>query len=205
MTTRTTKSEAFALLLLLLLPRAANAQLSGLNTGSRGLIHKVSDKGEGYEDLAELYYGKRYLSLHLRAFNNRPEPLQKGLSINIPTFSWVPVKRGQTLAQFAEQYLFDPGRADYLAELHGLKGKDRISPKPGTRLKVVDSLKHVVRPGETLRSIARLYYRDASSERLRLVILYNKLTSGNVKSGMALRIPLDGNEFSRDAVIARAK
>jgi hypothetical protein len=207
-TIRTTRSEAKFVaiaLSLFLLPETARAQLSGLNTGSRGLIHKVSDKGEGYEDLAELYYGKRYLSLHLRVFNNRPEPLQKGVSINIPTFNWVAVKRGQTLAQFAEQYLFDPGRADYLAELHNLKGRDRIAPKPGMRIKVVDSLKHVVHPGETLRSIARLYYRDASSERLRLIILYNKLASGNVKSGMSLRIPLDGNEFSRDAVIARAK
>src|SRR5262245_26039963 len=104
---------ALVAVLFFLSPVEANAQVSGLNTSSRGLIHKVSDKGESYEDLAELYYGKRYLSLHLRLFNSRPEPLPKGSSINIPTFSWVQLKRGQTLVQFAEQYLFDPGRADY--------------------------------------------------------------------------------------------
>lgn len=175
------------------------------NTASKAVIHKVSDKAESYEDLAEYYYGKRYLALHLRLFNGRAEPLDRGATIIIPTYSLVPVKRGQTLQAFAEANLNDPGRAEYLAELHALKGRDRQNPKPGLKLRIVQSLKHVVRPGETLRSIARAYYRDVSSERLKLVILYNKLSSGTVKSGAALRIPLDTNEFNREAVLVRAK
>jgi tetratricopeptide (TPR) repeat protein len=200
-----TRNKLLFALALIGLPSGALAESSGLVAGSKGLIHRVSDKGETYEDLADFYYGKRYLSLHLRLFNGRSEPLQKGTSIIIPTYALLPLKRGQTIAMFAEQNLSDPGRADYLAELHGLKPKDRQSPKPGIRFRVVESLKHVVRPGETLRSIARVYYRDVSSERLRLIILYNKLASGSVKPGMALRIPLDSPEFSREAVLLRAK
>src|SRR6185369_5732299 len=126
-------------------------------------------------------------SLHLRLFNGRPEPLSKGVSIIIPTYSLVAVKRCQTVQQFAGQYLADGSRADYLCELHGLRGKERQNPRPGARLRVIDSLKHIVKPGESLRSIARVYYRDVSAERLRLIILYNKLPGPNVKSGMALR------------------
>jgi LysM repeat protein len=174
--------------------------------GASGEItHRVSEKGETYEDLADFYYGKRWLSLHLRIFNRRPEPLAKGSTILIPTFSLRSVKRLQTLQQFAEQSLADPERADYLAELHHLSEKDRITPKPGTRLKVVTSLRHVVRPGETLKSIATTYYRDGSKDRMRLIILYNKLSSAIVKPGQGLRIPLDLPEFNQETVLARSK
>jgi len=151
---------------------AATARANG-SGATKGVIHKIGDKGETYEDLAEHYYGKRYLALHLRLFNRRAEPLARGTTIIIPTFSMVQTKRGQTLEQFAEANLMDPTRAEYLAELHGLRGKDRAQPKPGTKLRVVPSLKHLVRPGESLRTIARLYYRDAGAERLKLLSLFN--------------------------------
>lgn len=197
---------ARAFLALLALLAAGGEARADLVAGSRGLIHRVTDKGESYEDLAEFYYGKRYLSLHLRMFNGRPEPLTKGTSIIIPTYITVPSRHGQTMQQFAEANLNDPGRADYLVELHGLRGRDRTSPRAGLRLRVVESLRHVVRPGESLRSIARIYYRDVGPERLKLLMLYNKLASeAAVHSGISLRIPLDSPEFSREAVLARAR
>jgi hypothetical protein len=182
-------------------PSAAVADKSS----SGEVTHRVSEKGETYEDLADFYYGKRWLSLHLRIFNRRPEPLAKGSTILIPTFSLRSVKRLQTLQQFAEQNLADPGRADYLAELHHLSDRERVTPKPGARLKVVTSLRHVVRPGETLKSIATTYYHDGSKERMRLMILYNKLSSAIVKPGMGLRIPLDLPEFNQETVLARSR
>lgn len=171
----------------------------------RGVIHKITDKGETYEDLAEHYYGKRHLAAQLRLFNRRAEPLGRGTTIIIPTYSLVPVKPKQTLKEFAEQNLADPARADYLAELHDLRGKEKVTPKPGTRLKVVQSLKHLVRPGESLKTIARLYYRDAGGDRIKLLVLYNKMSNAAVKTGMSIRIPLDGPEFNHAVVSARAK
>jgi hypothetical protein len=175
------------------------------SANTRGIIHKVTDKGETYEDLAEHYYGKRYLALHLRLFNLRAEPLAKGTTIIIPTYTIVSVKPRQTLTQFAQQNLADPGRAEYVAELHGLRGKERTQPRPGTKLRVVQSLKHLVRPGESLKTIARIYYRDGGPERLKLLVLYNKLTSQDVRPGMSLRIPLDEREFAAATVAARAR
>ncbi|MCK6551262.1 LysM peptidoglycan-binding domain-containing protein [Myxococcota bacterium] len=173
--------------------------------GAKGVIHKISERGETYEDLAEHYYGRRYLALHLRLFNRRAEPLAKGTSIIIPTWVTVPAKRGQTLEQLAELHLSDAIRADYLAELHGLKGGERTLPPAGTRIAVVPSLRHPVRPGESLKTIARLYYRDANPRRLKLLMAFNGLASPALKPSMLLRIPLDEPEFEASAVAARAK
>lgn len=173
-----------------------------------GVIHKVERDGERYTDIAEHYYGRSHFGHHLRVFNGRGEPLARGMSIIIPTFGTIALKRGQSLQEFAEAHLSDAGRADYLAELHDLKGRDRTTPRAGTPLRVVQSLKHVVRPGETLRSIARIYYRDgARAGRARLVSLYNKLPPDMIALavGTHLRIPLDEPEFNRDLVRARAK
>lgn len=172
----------------------------------KGVFHRVTDAGETYADIADHYYGHRYLERHLRLFNRRPEPLREGTTIIIPTFELVVLKKNQSMADFAAEHLSDPGRAEYLAELHNLRGKDRKLPKPaGRRFKVVPSLKHVAKRGETLESIANLYYRDVGQRRLRLLMLYNKMPNEAVKNGAAIRIPLDSQEFNRNNVAFRAK
>ncbi len=165
------------------------------------ILHKVKSDQESYADLADHYYGKRYLERHLRLFNRKPEPLSRGSTILIPTYRFIAAKPGQSLAEFAKIYLNDEDRAPYLAAVHGLK-RGRI-PR-GKKLKVVQSLAHVVRPGESLKAIARTYYRETSPNRLRLLMLYNKLDTARVRVGMTLRIPLDGKEFSHRAVAERA-
>jgi hypothetical protein len=177
---------------LLALPSAASAQ------DTKGLVHKVTDQGEGYADIAEHYYGRRYLERHLRLFNRRPEPLERGTLINLPTSRSVIAKRGDTWEELAKTHLLDARRADYLAELLG-----GSKPRPGTAVPIVSSINHVVRPGESLRSIARLYYRDAGNKRIKLLVLYNKLPNEKVKK--SVRIPLDGGEFDRDAVVAKSR
>src|SRR5688500_13443109 len=184
-------------LVVLLSPQVARAE--------KGIFHRVTDAGETYADIAAHYYGYRYLERHLRLFNRRPEPLREGTTIIIPTYELVPLKRNQAMHDFAAEHLSDPNRAEYLAELHGLKGRDRKLPRPGKRFKVVQSLKHVVRRGETLESIANLYYRDAGARRIRLLMLFNKLPNESIRDGAALRIPLDSNEFSRVTVALRAR
>lgn len=188
--------RALALVLLLtVVPTFAWASKGG------PVLHKVRSDQETYADLADHYYGKRYLEKHLRLFNRKPEPLAKGTTIIIPTYRFITPKPGQTLAEFAKTYLNDEERASYLAAVHGLK-KGRI-PR-GKKLKVVQSLPHVVRPGESLKAIARTYYRETNPNRLRLLMLYNKLETARVRVGMTLRIPLDGKEFSHRAVAERA-
>jgi tetratricopeptide (TPR) repeat protein len=172
---------------------------------SPGIFHRVRDGNETYADIADHYYGKRHLERHLRMFNRRPEPLQQGTQIIIPTYQLVAVKRGQTLEEFAQFHLSDPSRAEYLASLHDLPKRERKYPKPGRRLRVVPSLKHVAQRGETLRSIASLYYREAPEKRIELLRLYNGLTGEGVRPGTAIRIPLDTQDFAHANVAKRAE
>lgn len=164
------------------------------------VLHKVGTDGETYAAIADHYYGKRYLERHLRLFNRKAEPLKKGTTILIPTYRWVAPRPGTTVQDFAKSYLNDAERAGYVAALHGLK-RDRL-PR-GKRLRVVQSLPHTVRPGESLSSIAQTYYRESGAGRLKLLRLYNKLKSDRPRVGMRLRIPLDGKEFAYKRVIGR--
>ena len=184
-------------LLLLLTPQLALAD--------KGVFHRVTNAGETYADIADHYYGHRYLERHLRMFNRRPEPLREGTTIIIPTYELVPLKRNQTMPDFAAEHLSDPDRAEYLAELHNLKGRDRKLPRPGKRFRVVQSLKHIALRGETLESIANLYYRDVGPRRLLLLMLYNHMPNEAVKIGAAIRIPLDTPEFNKSTVALRAR
>src|SRR5687768_7475342 len=79
-----------------------------------GVFHRVTDAGETYADIADHYYGHRYLERHLRLFNRRPEPLREGTTIIIPTYELVPLKRNQSMHEFAAEHLSDPNRAEYL-------------------------------------------------------------------------------------------
>lgn len=168
----------------------------------RGVLHKVKTKGETYAQIAEHYYGQRFLGHHLRVVNRHPEPLAKGRSLVVPTTRRVPLAQGQSLAAFAKKHLGKASRAAYLETLHFLKSK---RPRPGKRLKVPTSLRHVVRPSESLGSIARTYYREASARRLALLRAYNELSSNTLRVGTVLRIPLDADAFEHGEVTERAK
>ena len=165
-----------------------------------GLLHRSKD-GETYANLADRYYGRRYLEQHLRQLNRHAEPLAKGTPVIIPTLRKVRVDQPMSVREFAGKHLQDPDRAGYLKALNRLTD-DELS-KDDTVL-VGQSLGHVVRRGETLKSIARTYYRDVRRRRLKLLRLYNKLPTNRVRPGMALRIPLDSKIFLAKRVKARA-
>ena len=189
--------------------RVASAGVAGLlclaggaALGAEGVVHKVTSAKESYAEIAQHYYGVRSLGHHLRVVNRVPEPLTPGRTLIIPTCREVALKRGQTLEAFAKAHLGDAARAEYLEALHFLKTK---TPRPGKRLKAPTTLKHVVRAGESLASIARLYYLDGSGRRQQLLSLYNGLGQPSVRVGDTLRIPLDTEPFEHDAVVRRSK
>lgn len=183
---------------------ASTTEIAEARPSSQGVIHRTKGN-ETYEDLARTYYGQRNLATILLLFNRRPEPLPPGTLIVIPTSHTVRVKAGQSLEDFARRNMSDPGRAEYLALLHGLTGRDAKLPPAGRGLKVVPSLRHLVRRGESLESIARYYYRDGSARRVRLLALYNRLTTVKPPAGKAIRIPLDEKVFDLAQVNARRR
>jgi len=182
--------------LLVMAPAQASAR------SGRGVVHRVKKSSETYEQVALHYYGKGYLGHHLRVLNRHPEPLSPGRTLIIPTSRQVPLSAGQDLEAFAKKHLGKAHRAAYLEALHFLKSK---RPRPGKALQTPTSLRHVVRPGESLPSIARTYYRDASRRRLLLLRLYNNRPDARVRVGDVLRIPLDTPAFAHSAVQRRSK
>lgn len=190
-------ASAVAVIATLSLAPAAWAQ----EAEGRDVLHRVRDSSETYAALSEHYYGKKGFELHLRIYNRREEPLAPGTTLIIPTHRLVALKQGETLGAFAERHLSDSARAAYLTELHQLGERP---PRPGARLRVPPSLPHVVRSGESLESIALLYYRDGSRRRVELLRLFNKRPSAAVSPRTAIRIPLDHDELAQEAVRARA-
>jgi hypothetical protein len=186
----------------LLAAALALGPLEAQGAGTQGVVHRVTSAQESYAEIAQHYYGARALGHHLRVLNRVPEPLSPGRTLIIPTCREVPLKKGQTLEAFAKTHLGDASRAEYLELLHFLKSK---TPKPGKALKVPTSLRHVVRPGESVASLARLYYQDGSPRRQRLLVLYNLLPRSDVAVGETLRIPLDTEPFEHEAVLRRSK
>ncbi len=185
---------ATGLLLLTLLAFATPAE------ASTGLIH-TAKAGETYAALADRYYGRRYLERHLRQLNRHREPLPRGTPVMIPTLQRVRVKSTTSVRDFAAEHLQDPERDAYLKALNRLT-TDELDA--GDSVLVGQSLRHVVRRGETLTSIARTYYRDVSARRLKLLRLYNKMSSARLRPKAVLRIPLDAPMFLVNRVKARA-
>ena len=171
-----------------------------LAADDEGLIHR-SKPGETYATLADRYYGRRYLQRHLRQLNRHAEPLTAGTPVIIPTLRKVRVQSDMSLRDFAAAHLQDPDRAEYLKTLNR-RSSDKL--EEGDSVLVGQSIRHVVRRGETLSSIARTYYRDVRPRRLKLLRLYNKLSSAALRSGMALRIPLDSPTYLASRVEKRA-
>ncbi len=73
------------------------------------------------------------------------------------------------------------------AILVGLRNYFRANPPPGTRMAMLEDLRHAVSHGETLTGIAQRY--RVSTERLRST---NNLKGNTIRVGQVLQIPLDG-------------
>jgi len=151
--------------------------------------------------LAERYYGSSFFGLHLRQ-HNRSTALEPGGTVLLPVRRRVKVRRNQSLRDFAKTHMNAPERADYLKRLNNLSSD---SVKQGDLLYVSTSLVHHVRPKETLSSIARMYYKDASPRRVELIQLYNSLSAASaLNPNQIVRIPLDTSTFSARRVARRA-
>lgn len=173
---------------------------AGASPTAQGILHKVTSSRETYDQLADHYYGARYLAHHLSLKNRYREPLKPGVTLIIPTYRRVALG-DLSLDSFARRHLSRGSRSAYLEKLHGLTGK----PGPNTRLIVPPVVRHRVHARETLRAIARTYYRDASPRRQTLLRLYNELPTSRLRARAILRIPLDLPAFAHERVLARSR
>jgi len=121
-------------------------------------VHVVRP-GETLVALARAYYGDARREVVLAAANGL-EPgsasLTEGMRLVVPTLTYHRVARGESWRGLAERYFGDPARAPALVRANNARASS--PPDENAQLIVPYPLRHVVRNGDSLVTIAQLYY-----------------------------------------------
>jgi tetratricopeptide (TPR) repeat protein len=170
---------------------------------ARALVH-IAKKGETLEELAVRYYGRRDLSLVIRAANGFVHPddgrVTQGERIEVPEVTYYRSAEGDTWESLAERYLASKRRASFLAELNGSEEDRPLSQ--GKIVEIPYHLRHIFALGETLKSVARLYYgRERGQSWLRR---YNLTRRRRFPRGSVVIVPLYDLELTAEEQARRA-
>jgi tetratricopeptide (TPR) repeat protein len=147
--------------------------------------------GETLEQLSVRYYGESDKSIVIRAANGFIHPddgrLAEGEPVIVPEITYIHVREGESWESLANSFLSSPRRANFLAEMNELPA-DQMPPL-GAIIKIPYHLRHIFAQNETLRSVARLYYKkeERSLEWLRK---YNSSSRKKYTRGEVIIIPL---------------
>jgi LysM repeat protein len=112
--------------------------------------------------------------------------LRLGQRLRIPSAFRYRVKRGDTLEALAKRFLDDRRRAAYLGAVNGMKGGDKL--REGQDLLVPFQHLHRAAAPESLQSVARSYYGDAS--KARLLAEFNFRSAPMLAKGERLVVPI---------------
>jgi hypothetical protein len=167
----------------------AVATLAARPVHARVLKHVV-EKGDTVELLAAEYYGDRELAIFIVAANGwtvPPKDLTPGSTIDIPVSYRVIVQPGDTLASIAKAQIDDARRGAYLGALNGLPaGRE---PDIGTELLIPYDLQYKAQGGDSLSTVAALYYGD--SQKADLLAQYNfRAPDGSLAKGDLIDVPI---------------
>jgi LysM repeat protein len=157
-------------------------------TASARVVVYAAKPGDTPESIAADYYGNRSQALFIIETNGfeRDKPLKPGQKVRIPTAFHYRVHRGETLEGLAHKFLDDKRRAPFLAAFSGLRGNDKL--REGQDLIV--PFQHVHRPEvpESLQSVARTFYGDAS--KAKLLYDYNFRSAPMLAKGERVLVPI---------------
>jgi phage tail protein X len=132
--------------------------------------HAVQE-GDTLASIAQRYYGDPTREAVLRESNRMKaageSALLPGTWLFIPVVTFYRTGPNETWKSIAARFYGNEVRAAVLIEANG--GNRRVQPDAGAELLVPYPLRHLVAPGETLGTIAKLYLPDspASLKRLR--------------------------------------
>lgn len=148
----------------------------------------TAKNGDTPESVAADYYGNRSQAIFLIESNGleRDKPLKPGQKVRIPTAFKYRVKKGDTLEGLAQKFLDDKRRAAFLAAFSGLRGTDKL--REGQELQVPFQHVHRAELPESVQSVARAFYGDASKEKL--LLDYNFRTTKMLAKGEKLLVPI---------------
>lgn len=161
------------------------------------LVHVVQP-GETLAALAEKYYGRLQHERILVAANHLDLQggirLMPGMRLDIPTTGFYVVKKGDSWAGLARQFLGNSERSDVLSMSND--SSPWMTPEPGARIILPYNLSLVVATDETVVSIAQKYLGDRS--KAWMLTRYNDLKKGVLERGMVLLIPLTDIALSEE-------
>lgn len=156
----------------------------------------VAQAGENLEQLARRYYGKPELSHVIRAANGFVYPdngsLTQGESVKVPEVYVHRFADGDSWADLAAKYLGTARRGLFLAKMNNFEFEK--VPATGTLIKIPYHLKHIFAPGESLKTVTKLYYGKRQPPSW--ISKYNFTKKRRFGRGEALIIPLVELEFT---------
>lgn len=169
---------AAALLILISTAGAANARV----------VVYTAKAGDTPESIAADYYGNRSQALFILESNGleRDKPLKPGQKVRIPTAFHYRVHKGDTLEGLSRKFLDDPRRASFLAAFSGMRPTDKL--REGQDLLIPFQHVHRTEVPESLQSVARAFYGDAS--KAKLLADYNFRTAPMLAKGEKVVVPI---------------
>jgi len=147
-----------------------------------------SRPGDTPESIAADYYGNRSQAIFIVETNGleRDKPLKPGQRVRIPTAFHYRVRKGDTLEGLAQKFLDDKRRSPFLAAFSGLRPTDKL--REWQDLLIPFQHVHRTEVPESLQSVARSFYGDAS--KAKLLADYNFRTAPMMAKGEKILVPI---------------
>ena len=165
----------------------------------QALVHVVRP-GETLAAIAERYYGdprrESVLVAENGLTNQGGSAIVVGLRLRVPTVSYHRVEENQTWAAIASEYYGDPQRAFVIVEANGASSGE--PPDPGAELVIPYPLRHVVAQRESLRRLAKTYYKSSRRGMTR-IRRFNALKTRRLVRGQIVLVPMSDLAFTEDA------
>ncbi len=157
-------------------------------TASAKVVTYSSKPGDTPESIAADYYGNRSQAIFILETNGleRDKPLKPGQKVRIPTAFHYRVHKGDTLEGLAQKFLDDKRRSPFLAAFSGLRPTDKL--REGQDLLIPFQHVHRTDVPESLQSVARSFYGDAS--KAKLLADYNFRTAPMLAKGERILVPI---------------
>src|SRR6185312_5142378 len=157
-------------------------------TASAKVVVYSARSGDTPESIAADYYGNRSQAIFILETNGleRDKPLKPGQKVRIPTAFHYRVRKGDTLEGLAKRFLDDGRRAPFLAAFSGLRPTDKL--REGQDLLIPFQHVHRTEVPESLQSVARAFYGDAS--KAKLLADYNFRSAPMLAKGERVLVPI---------------
>jgi LysM repeat protein len=157
-------------------------------TASAKVVVYSAKPGDTPESIAADYYGNRSQALFILETNGleRDKPLKPGQKVRIPTSFHYRVHKGDTLDALAGKFLDDKRRAPFLAAFSNMRSTDKL--REGQDLLIPFQHVHRTDVPESLQSVARTFYGDAS--KWKLLADYNFRSAPILAKGERVLVPI---------------